>query len=96
MSSRIAAAADLAHKGSLADLAADYFAAKYDSRALGVLVAVVGIVALIPPGAPQFKVDHRGDRVVWRDTVRCRGGIGAAVVTAYVMVSGGARPGPRW
>jgi SSS family solute:Na+ symporter len=68
----------------------DYFAAKYASPALGVLVAVVGIVALIPYLVLQFK--GLGIIVatasygaippavaVW---------IGAGVVTAYVMVSG--------
>ena len=33
----------------------DYFAAKYDSAALGVLVALVGIVALVPYLVLQFK-----------------------------------------
>jgi solute:Na+ symporter, SSS family len=68
----------------------DFFSAKYDSPALGVLVALVGIVALVPYLVLQFKglgiivelasygaVSHT--LAVW---------IGAIVVTIYVMVSG--------
>jgi SSS family solute:Na+ symporter len=68
----------------------DFFARKYDSPALGVLVAIVGIVALVPYLVLQLKglgiiVDTAAygaispSAAVW---------IGAAVVTAYVMVSG--------
>ncbi len=68
----------------------DFFARKYDSPALGVLVAVVGIVALIPYLVLQLKglgiiVDTAAygaispTAAIW---------IGAAVVTAYVTVSG--------
>jgi len=68
----------------------DFFAHKYDSPALGVLVAVVGIVALIPYLVLQLKglgviVDAAAygtispALAIW---------IGAAVVTVYVMVSG--------
>ena len=68
----------------------DYFASRYNSPALGVLVAVVGIVALIPYLVLQLKglgiivgVASYGaippHIAVW---------IGAAVVTAYVMMSG--------
>ena len=68
----------------------DFFAHKYDSPALGVLVAGVGIVALIPYLVLQLKglgiiVDAAAygsispTLAIW---------IGAAVVTAYVMVSG--------
>ncbi len=68
----------------------DFFARKYNSPALGVLVAVVGIVALIPYLVLQLKglgiiVDMAAygaispALAIW---------IGAAVVTAYVMVSG--------
>jgi SSS family solute:Na+ symporter len=68
----------------------DFFARKYDSPALGVLVAVVGIVALVPYLVLQLKglgiiVDAAAygaispAAAIW---------IGAAVVTAYVMVSG--------
>jgi SSS family solute:Na+ symporter len=68
----------------------DFFAHKYDSPALGILVAVVGIVALIPYLVLQFKglgiiVDAAAygtispTLAIW---------IGAAVVTVYVMVSG--------
>jgi solute:Na+ symporter, SSS family len=68
----------------------DFFAHKYDSPALGILVAVVGIVALIPYLVLQLKglgiiVDAAAygaispTLAIW---------IGAAVVTVYVMVSG--------
>jgi solute:Na+ symporter, SSS family len=68
----------------------DFFVRKYDSRLLGVLVSLVGIVALIPYLVLQFKglgiiVEIAGygaissTPAVW---------IGAAVATAYVMVSG--------
>jgi solute:Na+ symporter, SSS family len=68
----------------------DFFARKYDSPALGVLVAVVGIVALVPYLVLQLKglgiiVDTAAygaispAAAIW---------IGAAVVTAYVTVSG--------
>ncbi len=68
----------------------DFFVRKYDSPALGVLVSLVGIVALIPYLVLQFKglgiiVEVAGygaissTAAVW---------IGAAVATAYVMVSG--------
>ena len=78
----------------------DFFARKYDSPALGVLVAVVGIVALVPYLVLQLKglgiiVDTAayGARIsptaaIW---------IGAGVVTAYVTVSGITDPpGQRW
>jgi solute:Na+ symporter, SSS family len=69
---------------------ADFFAAKYDSRWLGALVSLVGIVALVPYLVLQFKglgiiVEIAGygaissKPAVW---------IGATVATAYVMVSG--------
>jgi SSS family solute:Na+ symporter len=68
----------------------DFFAHKYNSPALGVLVAVVGIVALIPYLVLQLKglgiiVDAAAygaissTAAIW---------IGAAVTTVYVMVSG--------
>jgi solute:Na+ symporter, SSS family len=68
----------------------DFLAHKYDSRALGVIAALVGIVALIPYLVLQFKglgiiVEAAGygaipaPLAIW---------IGAAVATAYVMVSG--------
>ncbi|WP_428487790.1 sodium:solute symporter family protein [Rhodopila sp.] len=68
----------------------DFFARKYDSPALGILVALVGIVALIPYLVLQLKglgiiVDAAAYGAIspalsiW---------IGAAVVTIYVMVSG--------
>ncbi len=68
----------------------DFFAAKYASPALGVIVALVGVVALIPYMVLQFKglgiivATASGDAIpstlaVW---------IGAVTVTAYVAVSG--------
>lgn len=68
----------------------DFFARKYDSPALGVVVALVGIVALIPYLVLQLKGlgiivatasygSIGSTPAIW---------IGAAVVTAYVMVSG--------
>ena len=68
----------------------DFFAHKYDSPALGVLIAVVGIVALIPYLVLQLKglgiiVDAAAYGAI-SSTVAIW--IGAAVVTAYVMVSG--------
>jgi SSS family solute:Na+ symporter len=67
-----------------------FFARKYDSPALGVLVAAVGVVALVPYLVLQFKglgiivsVASYGSIsstvAIW---------IGAAIVTIYVMVSG--------
>jgi SSS family solute:Na+ symporter len=68
----------------------DFFAHKYDSPALGVLVALVGIVALVPYLVLQFKglgiiVDAAAYGAI-SSTVAIW--IGAVVVTAYVMVSG--------
>ena len=68
----------------------DFFVRKYNSPALGVIVSLVGIVALIPYLVLQFKglgiiVAIAGygaissTAAVW---------IGATVATAYVMVSG--------
>jgi len=68
----------------------DFFIRKYDSPTLGVIVSLVGIVALVPYLVLQFKglgiiVEIAGygaigaTPAVW---------IGAAVATAYVMVSG--------
>jgi SSS family solute:Na+ symporter len=68
----------------------DFFVSKYDSPALGVLVALVDIVALIPYLVLQFKglgiiVEVAGygaissTLAIW---------IGAVIVAAYVMVSG--------
>ncbi|GJE17469.1 sodium:solute symporter family protein [Methylobacterium marchantiae] len=68
----------------------DFFAAKYDSPLLGILVALVGIVALVPYMVLQLKglgiiVATASYGVVppWAAIW-----IGAATVTAYVMVSG--------
>jgi SSS family solute:Na+ symporter len=68
----------------------DFFARKYDSPALGVLIAVVGIVALVPYLVLQLKglgiiVDAAAYGTISSTLAIC---IGAAVVTAYVMVSG--------
>jgi SSS family solute:Na+ symporter len=68
----------------------DFFAHKYDSPALGVLVALVGIVALIPYLVLQFKglgiiVEAAGYGAI-RSTPAIW--IGAVIATAYVMVSG--------
>ncbi len=68
----------------------DFFVHKYDSPALGVLVAVVDIVALIPYLVLQFKglgiiVDVAGYGSI-SPTVAIW--IGAAIVATYVMVSG--------
>ncbi|MBS0641078.1 MAG: sodium:solute symporter [Proteobacteria bacterium] len=68
----------------------DFFARKYDSPALGVLIAVVGIVALVPYLVLQLKglgiiVDAAGYGAI-SPTIAVW--IGAAVVTVYVMVSG--------
>jgi solute:Na+ symporter, SSS family len=68
----------------------DFFARKYDSPALGVLVALVGVVALIPYLVLQLKglgiivsTTSAGaispTAAVW---------IGVVTITAYVMVSG--------
>ncbi|HEY1414064.1 MAG TPA: sodium:solute symporter [Rhodopila sp.] len=68
----------------------DFFARKYDSPALGVLVAVVGIVALVPYLVLQLKglgiiVDTAAYGAISPAVAIW---IGAAVVTAYVMMSG--------
>lgn len=68
----------------------DFFARKYDSPALGILVALVGIVALVPYLVLQLKglgiiVDAAAYGAI-SPTVAIW--IGAAVVTVYVMVSG--------
>lgn len=68
----------------------DFFAHKYDSPPLGILVAVVGVVALIPYLVLQFKglgiiVDAAAYGAISPTTAIW---IGAAVVTVYVMVSG--------
>jgi SSS family solute:Na+ symporter len=68
----------------------DFFIRKYDSPALGILVAIVGIVAIIPYLVLQLK----GLGIIV--TTASYGAIGStpaiwigvAVVTAYVMVSG--------
>lgn len=68
----------------------DFFARKYESQAFGVLVAVVGIVALIPYLVLQFKglgiIVNTASYGAISPTAAIW--IGAAVVTIYVMVSG--------
>ena len=68
----------------------DFFVSKYESQTLGVLVALVGIVALVPYLVLQFKglgiiVEIASYGAVSRTLAVW---IGAAVVTSYVMVSG--------
>ncbi|WP_042347051.1 sodium:solute symporter family protein [Bacillus massiliigorillae] len=68
----------------------DYFAAKYNSRSLGVLVAIVGCVATVPYIVIQFKglgiiVSQASYGSITPTVASC---IGALVVTIYVMVSG--------
>ncbi len=68
----------------------DFFVAKYDSPALGILVSIVGIVALVPYLVLQFKglgiiVSTASYGLISPDVAIW---IGAAVVTAYVSVSG--------
>ncbi len=68
----------------------DFFASKYDSTALGVIVALVGIVALVPYLVLQFKglgiIVSTASYGAIPSTLAIW--IGAAVVTAYVTVSG--------
>lgn len=68
----------------------DFFAHKYNSPALGILVATVGVVALVPYLVLQLKglgiiVDAAAYGAISQPVAIW---IGAAVVTAYVMVSG--------
>ncbi len=68
----------------------DFFTRKYDSRTLGVLVALVDLVALLPYLVLQLTglgiiVVAAGYGEVSRDVAVW---IGAAIVTVYVMVSG--------
>ncbi len=68
----------------------DFFVSKYDSPALGVLVSIVGIVALVPYLVLQFKglgiiVSTASYGLITPDVAIW---IGAVVVTAYVAVSG--------
>jgi SSS family solute:Na+ symporter len=68
----------------------DFFAAKYASPALGVVVALVGIVALIPYLVLQLKglgiIVETASYGAISSAVAIW--LGAAVVTAYVMASG--------
>jgi len=68
----------------------DFFIAKFESPVLGVLVALVGIVALVPYLVLQFKglgiiVEVASYGAVSRTLAVW---VGAAVATSYVMVSG--------
>jgi solute:Na+ symporter, SSS family len=68
----------------------DFFVRKYDSPALGIIVSLVGIVALIPYLVLQLKglgiiVETASYGAISRTLAIW---IGAAVVTAYVMGSG--------
>jgi SSS family solute:Na+ symporter len=68
----------------------DFFASKYNSKALGVLVAIVGAVALIPYIVIQFKglgiiVSQASYGTISPTMASC---IGASVVAIYVMISG--------
>ena len=68
----------------------DFFARKYDSQALGVLVCIVDVVALIPYLVLQLTglgiiVTAAGYGAIPNNVAVW---IGAAVVTAYVIVSG--------
>src|SRR3984957_17692171 len=70
---------------------ADFFVGKYESPMLGVLVSLVGIVALIPYLVLQFKglgiiVEIAGYGAIGAKTAV---GIGATVATTYVIMSGG-------
>lgn len=68
----------------------DFFVAKYDSKFLGILVALVGIVALVPYLVLQFKglaiiVNTTSYGAISREWAIW---IGAIAVTIYVMISG--------
>jgi len=68
----------------------DFFVSKFDSQALGALVSVVDLVALIPYLVLQLTglgiiVQAAGYGAIPKDAAVW---IGAAIVTAYVMVSG--------
>jgi SSS family solute:Na+ symporter len=68
----------------------DFFVRKYDSPALGIIVSLVGIVALVPYLVLQLKglgiiVETASYGAISRTLAIW---IGAGVVTAYVMVSG--------
>ncbi|MDN4523000.1 sodium:solute symporter family protein [Fictibacillus fluitans] len=68
----------------------DFFASKYNSRGLGIIVAIVGSMALVPYIVIQFKglgiiVGEASYGAIPPLTASI---IGAAVVTIYVMVSG--------
>ena len=68
----------------------DYFAARYDSKSLGILVALVGLVALVPYMVLQLKglgiIVATASYGVISPTLAVW--IGAGTLTVYVMVSG--------
>jgi len=68
----------------------EFFAARYRSRGLGVLVSVVGIVALVPYLVLQFKGLGIIVAIAGYGTVSAPAAvwIGAAILSLYVMVSG--------
>ena len=68
----------------------DFFATKYNSKALGVLVAVVGVVALIPYLVLQLKGLGIIINVASYSAISSTQGIwiGATIVAVYVFVSG--------
>lgn len=69
---------------------ADFFARKYDSRRLGILVSLIGVLAMIPYLILQLK----GMSIIVEETSYGAVGqtaaiiVGTVVLTAYVMVSG--------
>ncbi len=76
---------------------ADFFARKYGSRNLGILVSLIGVLAMIPYLILQLKgmsiiVEETSYGAVGRTAAII---IGTVVLTAYVMVSGiHGPPGP--
>jgi len=68
----------------------DFFASKYQSRALGVLVAIVGFIALVPYLVLQLKGLGIIVSVASYSAISSRQGviIGAIVVAIYVALSG--------
>jgi len=68
----------------------DFFVRKYDSQALGVLVALVDILALIPYLVLQFKGLGIIVEIAGYGAISSTAAIwsGAVIVAAYVMVSG--------
>lgn len=68
----------------------DYFESQYESRAVGLVVALVGLTALVPYLILQFKglgiiVETASNGAIPTGWAIC---LGAAAMTAYVVVSG--------